>query len=659
MTTSTHQADSTTQVIAEREGRFRALIMATADIVYAMNADWTVMQQLDGRGFLSDNLEPNTDWLRKYILQEDQEAVKTAIAEAVANKQMFRLEHRVIRSDGTPGWALSRAVPILNEKNEIIEWFGAATDITPLRESKEQAEQQKRLYETINSSTPDLIYVFSLDYRFTYVNQALLTMWGKTWDTAVGKGLRENGYEEWHAQMHEREIDQVRAMKKPVRGEVSFPHAVLGRRVYDYILTPVLDKNGEVEAVAGTTRDVTERKTFEQELQSLNEELTVVNEEMASANEELIATNEELAQSEFRSRQMVEQLQNADEHSAKLAAIVESSDDAIIGKNLDGIITSWNRGAERIFGYKESDIIGQPILRLIPEDLKHEEPEILSRLRKGEKIDHYETIRQTADGRLIPVSLTISPIRDKEGRVIGVSKIARDISEQKRDEQRKSDFIGMASHELKTPLTSLSALMQILQHKVKDNADPFLPHALAKATQQIKRMSSLINGFLNVSRLESGKLEIMPEPFDLSELAAEEAEEIRLTAADHMLILNCHLAVNVLADRQKIGSVISNLLSNAVKYSAKGTHITVTCTAENGQAILSVEDEGTGISPYDLSRIFDRYYRATNEQTKNIAGFGVGLYLSSEIIQRHDGKIWATSERGVGSTFSFSLPLCQ
>lgn len=395
----------------------------------------------------------------------------------------------------------------------------------------------------------------------------------------------------------------------------------------------------------------------EEETQALNEELTAINEEMAATNEELMATNEELAESERRLQEMVDELRQADERSAKLAAIVESSDDAIIGKDLNGVVTAWNRGAEHIFGYSEAEIVGQPVLKLIPEDLHHEEPFILSRLRNGEKIDHYETIRRTADGRRIDVSLTISPIHDKEGRVIGVSKIARDISEQKRDDQRKNDFIGMASHELKTPLTSLTALVQVLHQKLKVHDDPFVPQALNKAHLQTKKMSSLINGFLNVSRLESGKLEIVKQDFDLTELAKEQLEEIRLTVSSHTFMFEPDNVVTVLADREKIGSVISNLLTNAVKYSPKGKLINITCIMRDGQALFSVQDEGMGIKAQDLPRIFDRYYRAGSEHTRHISGFGVGLYLSAEIIQRHDGRIWAESQKGVGSTFFFNLPV--
>ncbi|HEY9003765.1 MAG TPA: CHASE3 domain-containing protein [Mucilaginibacter sp.] len=400
-----------------------------------------------------------------------------------------------------------------------------------------------------------------------------------------------------------------------------------------------------------------ETQTLNEELTATNEELASANEELAAANEELQTTNEELAENERRLQQLLQEVMLAEERSAKLAAIVESSDDAIIGKTLEGIVTSWNRGAEHTFGYTEQEMIGESILKLIPQDRQYEEPIILGRLQKGERIDHYETIRQKKDGTLINVSLTISPIHNKAGNIIGVSKIARDITEQKRDEQRKSDFIGMASHELKTPLTSLTALIQVLQQKVKENDQQFMSNALAKANLQTKKMAGLINGFLNVSRLESGKLLIEQHPFELNTLISEMIEEIRLSVSSHTFIFEPVGELTVDADREKIGSVLSNLLSNAVKYSPGAKFVTVKCTRGPEEATVSVHDEGIGINPQDLERLFDRYYRVQSEHTKHISGFGVGLYLSAEIIERHGGAIWAESEKDKGSTFYFTLPL--
>src|SRR5262249_55982844 len=193
------------------------------------------------------------------------------------------LEHRIIRVDGTPGWTLSRAVPILDADGNIVEWFGTARDVTSRRESEEtlariiaSSERYRRLYETILSNTPDLVYVFDRNHRFTFANDALLAMWGKTWNEAIGKNCLELGYEPWRAAMHNREIDQVIATKQPIRGEVPFT-GTAGRRIYDYIFVPVFGIDGEVEAVAGSTRDITDRKRSENALRRSQHELMEAN----------------------------------------------------------------------------------------------------------------------------------------------------------------------------------------------------------------------------------------------------------------------------------------------------------------------------------------------------------------------------------------------
>lgn len=267
--TAERQAETELRASGER---FRALVAASSDAIYRMSPDWSVMRQIEGRGLLADLGKPDPNWLATSVHPLDHAQVLTAIAEAIRTKDVFELEHRVQLADGSVGWTSSRAVPILDERGEIVEWFGAASDVTQrkrteeaLRLARDESERRKRLYETVTSSTPDLIYVFDLDYRFTYANDALLAMWGRTWEASIGRRLLEVGYEPWHAEMHEREIDHIVATKQPIRGEVSFPHATLGRRVYDYIFTPVLDANGNVEAVAGTTRDITELRRLAQQ----------------------------------------------------------------------------------------------------------------------------------------------------------------------------------------------------------------------------------------------------------------------------------------------------------------------------------------------------------------------------------------------------------
>ncbi len=532
-----------------------------------------------------------------------------------------------------------------------------------LRRSRELADQQKRVYETITSGTPDLMYVWDLNYRFTYANTALLTMWGKTWETAIGKGLRENGYEEWHAQMHEREIDVVRATKQPVRGEVSFPHAILGRRMYDYILIPVLNKSGEVEAVAGTTRDVTERKQMEEaiakskdELQSINEELAATNEEQAASNEELITINEELAL--VNNRLAAAQLK-IEENQVALRLAIEAAN---IGTWYVHSVTRELIADDRLkelFGYRPDE---QITFELALAQITDEYRELVSiklenAINHGDDFDVIYPVVGLHDQRLrwLRAIGNLSP--DPSGTFSAFTGVIMDVTEQKADEQRKNDFIGMVSHELKTPLTSLTAIIQFSHEKLKASEDAFIATAMEKANVQVKRMANMINGFLNLSRLETARLIIEKSNFTLSEIINEVIKETELTVSTHqILILKCEEVV-VNADRDKIISVLTNLISNAVKYSPKGTRIEINCFTTGSKVQVSVKDEGMGLSATDQLKVFDRYYRAENTRMHFISGFGIGLYLSAEIISRHNGKIWVESTPGEGSTFYFSLPI--
>jgi len=243
---------------------------------------------------------------------------------------------------------------------------------------------------------------------------------------------------------------------------------------------------------------------------------------------------------------------------------------------------------------------------------------------------------------------------DKPYRFIGS---VLDITEQKQDELRKNDFIGMVSHELKTPLTSIYSYMQLLHARaIKDN-DKFRSESLSRAILQVKKMTALINGFLNISQFESSKIHLNKKEFNLDKLIEEVIEEAGLTLSTHLITFSPGEPVLIYADQDKIASVLSNLLSNAVKYSPKGKAIYVTCETVNNTAHVSVKDEGAGIKPQDSERLFERFYRAETTENSHISGFGIGLYLCAEIIQRHNGKIWVESEVGKGSTFCFDLPL--
>lgn len=244
---------------------------------------------------------------------------------------------------------------------------------------------------------------------------------------------------------------------------------------------------------------------------------------------------------------------------------------------------------------------------------------------------------------------------NENGEPLYISGTIADLTEQKEDDIRKSDFIGMVSHELKTPLTSLTSYLQVLQSKATQSSDSFTRGALDQSVKQVKKMTTMINSFLNISRLESGKIHIDRQTFDMASLVKETEAETVVMNNSHTFIFHPVERTIVNADRDKIGQVISNFISNAVKYSKPGSTIQIACVSEGNEARFSVSDEGMGISPEDTGRLFERYYRVKNNSS--ISGFGIGLYLCSEIVMRHEGKIWVESEPGKGSIFYFSLML--
>lgn len=230
-----------------------------------------------------------------------------------------------------------------------------------------------------------------------------------------------------------------------------------------------------------------------------------------------------------------------------------------------------------------------------------------------------------------------------------------EITEQKELELRKNDFIGMVSHELKTPLTSMSGYLQSMLKKTAQDGQVLLHGFLEKAFNQSRKMNRMINGFLHLSRLESGKLRLELTTFDLSQLIRETAEELLMSQQYNYSIDEC-TEIMILADREKLDSVIVNLLSNAIKYSPRNSQVNIACQKTGKEIIVSIRDRGFGILPQDLPHIFDRFYRVESQHLRHISGFGIGLYLCAEFIHCHGGRIWAESRPGEGSVFRFSLP---
>lgn len=301
--------------------------------------------------------------------------------------------------------------------------------------------------------------------------------------------------------------------------------------------------------------------------------------------------------------------------------------------------------------------VGNMLAQVVSEQQPLVSDSIETAITSGEKFEMEFPAHRQQDGKLRWIRAIGNLTHDKNGEAEYLTGIMHDVTDHKLDDIRKNDFISIVSHELKTPLTSLKGYVQVLLNKAKESQDLFAVNALDKANQQARKMTELINGFLNVSRLETGKIYLNRQTFKIDELLKEAVEDLSASTSSHRIqfLSGCGLTVN--ADRDKIGQVVNNILNNALKYSPKGGHIAVSCLESPNGVQVNIKDEGNGVKLEDQEKLFDRYYRTDSDHTRSIAGFGLGLYLCSEIIQRHNGKIWVESEIGKGSIFSFSLPL--
>ncbi len=355
----------------------------------------------------------------------------------------------------------------------------------------------------------------------------------------------------------------------------------------------------------------------------------------------------------------------AEEARARLAAIVESSDDAVVSKDLDGTILSWNAGAERIFGYAPGEAVGKPISLIIPPDRLAEEYEILGRIRRGERVEHFETVRVAKDGRRVDVSLTVSPVRDAEGRVVGASKVARDVTDRKRAEEalreadrRKDEFIALLAHELRNPLAPIRNGLQVL--RLSD--DPAVRERSQEVMdRQLGHMVRLIDDLLDVSRISQNKMELRRSRVLLAEAVGSAVETARplIDAAGHELTVSLPPdPVYLDADLTRLAQVFANLLTNSAKYTDRGGKIWLTATPAGGEVVVSVRDTGIGIPAAALPTVFDMFSQVDRSVERSTGGLGIGLALVKGLVEMHGGSVAAASGGpGRGAEFTVRLPV--
>jgi PAS domain S-box-containing protein len=378
-------------------------------------------------------------------------------------------------------------------------------------------------------------------------------------------------------------------------------------------------------------------------------------------------------------RRRDEERESQDRIARELAAIVETSDDAIVSKDLESTIRSWNHGAERMFGYTAAEMIGRSIRTVIPEERWSEEDQVLRQLRQGKRVDPFETIRCRKDGSAVHVSLTVSPIHSVAGGVVGASSIARDITERRQAEAEracflereqqarveieragrlKDDFLAVLSHELRTPLNAVMGYAQLLL----SGAVP--PDGTARALQAIQRnaqaQTRLVESLLDLSRVLAGKLELNAEVLELSTVIALAVDAVSPDALKKNISLQVGgtNSVRVFGDGPRLQQVLWNLLSNAIKFTPAHGQVTVDLATTDAEAVIRVRDNGRGIAGSLLPFVFDRFKQGEGESSRLRTGLGLGLAIVREMVHAHKGTVTAESPgEGLGSTFTVRLPL--
>jgi PAS domain S-box-containing protein len=355
---------------------------------------------------------------------------------------------------------------------------------------------------------------------------------------------------------------------------------------------------------------------------------------------------------------------------AYIENLVENAADAIICTDLNDLILTWNRGAEVILGYGKEEVIGEHLSILLPPDRFHELEEMRAKVQNYGPLRDMEVRAVRKDEVIIYLSLSISPIRDTDGKIVSFLRVAKDISEKKRFERRlkeldrlKSDFVSNVSHELRTPLTAIKGSVDNMLDGLTGSLNEKQARYLTRIKSNTDRLSRLINDLLDLSKIESRRVEVRPTTLSLTALAEEVAEHLKSLAAEKLIRIEVPSpdpSLTVWADRDKVTQVLMNLIGNAVKFTPQNGKVTVALEKNGDDYVqISVDDTGPGILPDEKNKIFSKFYQVGDIDKQKPKGSGLGLAISKALVEMHGGKIWVESEIGRGSTFYFTLPARQ
>lgn len=522
--------------------------------------------------------------------------LNAAVQEALAHATPYELDLELVRPDGGTRWVVVRGEALRDQNGCVGKLRGTVQDIT----ERKLAEQETQKLAAIVESSDDAIISKDLNGIITSWNPAATRMFGYTAEEVIDRSILMLIPSELHAE-EDGILARLRAGERIDHYETERV-AKDGRRLQISVtISPIKDATGRVIGASKVARDVTERKRGE----------------------------------------------GASSH---LAAIVESSDDAIISKNLQGIITSWNAAATRLFGYAPEEAIGQSILMLIPPELHADEDEILGRLRAGQRVEHFQTQRVKKNGERIDVSLTISPVRDSTGRIIGASKIARDISERKRAEQalltsEKLATVGRlaatVAHEINNPLESVINLVYLAKGTATEAA---VQAYLTAAEEELNRISHLSKQTLSFYRQRSEKTRAHAGEL-LRELVAvfSSRAQNRSLRVDLEIVNDAEILVDVTEFRQ----LFANLISNSIDACGPGGIIRVRASTSAYGLRVTVADNGSGIRPADRPHVFEAFFT-----TKKNVGTGLGLWVCKQVAEKYGGSIHVRSDVRPGRSWA-------
>ena len=506
---------------------------------------------------------------------------------------------------------LARQVQALLEQRSAVSRLEAALAIS------KNTERRLGQLAAIVDSSEDVILSKDLNGIITSWNRAAMQVFGYSAEEIVGKSVLTLIPESLQSE-EETILKSIRAGRRIENFETQ--RLTKSGNLLDVSLTisPIRDSNGEIVGASKILRDISGRKRMQEKQELISKRL------------------------------------------AEAAAIVESSDDAILSKDLNGIISSWNLGAQRIFGYETEEIVGKSILTLIPEELHSDEAMIIGRVRAGERIEHFETVRLTKDGQRLNVALTVSPVKDENGKVIGASKILRDISGRKRIEQSllQAEKIAAAgrmassiAHEVNNPLEAITNLLYLLRPLI---TDPVGHQYLATAENEIARVSHIAKQTLGFYREHAAATSVsVPELVQQAIAIYEPRCAINGIAIDKSFVSNRKLVLR----RGEMIQVISNLIANAMHAMPSGGTLYLSVEDTDGPddgVVLTIQDTGVGIAAQDLPRVFDAFFT-----TRSAIGTGIGLFVAKQFVEGHGGRIEIESKQDVkehGTTVRISLP---